>query len=333
MDEPDQAASAERLREQFHRDGFVIVRNALTHEDVGILQREVDCLMNFLISENYDIMKDFGGIIEPISCGYIDPPATQMYILSKRAYSSIRNLVTEDPDTVVPLLFEKMAALAKNFLPTADTDDYPICLFNEQYIVKTPKSDATSAFAWHQDSEYMDPTAQKDFPIVSCWTALDDSNGTLIIEPFPRPTNAGSGSAFTLPSSLNDRTSLLQYHKRLAACYGKELDKDDALARALKPRSPTSAAIEESRATLSNPDDTMDPRMMFTFERQEPVLVEIPAGSIVFLSGLVRHCSMGNSSSKFRRAYMPQFSSGKVVGEEERLVSLAVPVDDTHHRS
>ncbi|KAF9940188.1 hypothetical protein BGZ67_008229 [Mortierella alpina] len=155
MDEPDQAASAERLREQFHRDGFVIVRNALTHEDVGILQREVDCLTNFLISENYDIMKDFGGII---------------------AYSSIRNLVTEDPDTVVPLLFEKMAALAKNFLPTADTDDYPICLFNEQYIVKTPKSDATSAFAWHQDSEYMDPTAQKDFPIVSCWTALDDVN-------------------------------------------------------------------------------------------------------------------------------------------------------------
>ncbi|KAF9285665.1 hypothetical protein BGZ68_003670 [Mortierella alpina] len=165
----------DHLREQFHRDGFAIVRNALTHEELGILQREVDCLMNFLISENYDILQDFGGIIEPISCGYIDPPATQMYMQSKRSYSNVRNQVTEDPDTVVPLLFEKMAALAQNFLPN-ETSDHPLCLFNEQYIVKTPKSDATSAFAWHQDSQYMDPTAQDAFPVVSCWTALDDVN-------------------------------------------------------------------------------------------------------------------------------------------------------------
>ncbi|CAO3573800.1 unnamed protein product [Mortierella alpina] len=320
----------ERLREQFDRDGFVIVENALTDDELGILQREVDCLMNFLMSENYDIMKDLGGIIEPISCGYIDPPATQMYVLSKRAYSSVRNLVTEAPDTVVPLLFEKMAALAKNFLP-AETDEDPICLFNEQYIIKTPKSDATSAFAWHQDSGYMDITAQKNFPIVSCWTALDDvneSNGTLIIEPFPRPVDAVSGIPFTLPTSLEDRTVQLQYHRHLAACYGEELDKDEALARALNPRSPT-CAVMEARATLDNVEDITGARMKRTFERQEPVLVKVPAGSIVFLSGLVRHCSLGNPSSKFRRAYMPQFSSGQVVGEEERIVSLAVPVDNT----
>ncbi|KAF9947275.1 hypothetical protein BGZ72_010728 [Mortierella alpina] len=328
MDGTDPAALRD-LREQFHRDGFVIVRNALTSAELGILQREVDCLMNFLITENYDIMKDFGGIIEPISCGYIDPPATQMYILSKRAYSNIRNLVTEDPDTVVPLLFEKMSGLAENFLP-AETVDHPLCLFNEQYIVKTPKSDATSAFAWHHDSQYMDPAAQKAFPIVSCWTALDDvnkSNGTLIIDPFPRLMDEASGSTFKLPSSLDDRNVHLQYHKYLASGYGVELDKDDALARAL---SPTSMASEESKATLSNPFDNLDESKNFTFKAQEPVLVEIPAGSIVFLSGLVRHCSLGNASSKFRRAYMPQFSAGKVVGEEDRIISLAVPVDDTY---
>lgn len=93
VDKTDQTASMDHLREQFHRDGFAIVRNgnagpllnkarpwpsnqsdagsnlailqllALTPEELGILQREVDCLMNFLISENYDILQDFGGII------------------------------------------------------------------------------------------------------------------------------------------------------------------------------------------------------------------------------------------------------------------------------
>lgn len=69
--------------------------------------------------------------IEPISCGYIDPPATQMYMQSKRSYSNVRNQVTEDPDTVVPLLFEKMAALAQNFLPN-ETNDHPLCLVKRQ---------------------------------------------------------------------------------------------------------------------------------------------------------------------------------------------------------
>ncbi|KAF8932258.1 hypothetical protein BGZ58_007142 [Dissophora ornata] len=175
---------SEETRRHFHRDGFAIVRNALTIGEVEILRREVDCLINFLISDDIDIMADYGGIIEPISCGYIDPPVSQMYILSKKSYSSLRNMVTEEPDTVVPVLFEKMPALVKHFLP-AETADNPLCL---------------------------------------------------------------------------------------------------------------------------------------------PVLVDIPAGSIVFLSGFVRHCSLGNPSLKFRRAWMPQFSSGKVVVPESgTFVSMAVP--------
>lgn len=63
-----------------------------------------------------------------------------------------------------------------------------------------------------------------------------------------------------------------------------------------------------------------------------PVLVEVPAGSIVFLSGWVRHCSMGNSSSKFRRAFMPQYSAGKVVTATGGMVSLAVPCSEYDER-
>lgn len=62
------------------------------------------------------------------------------------------------------------------------------------------------------------------------------------------------------------------------------------------------------------------------------MLVEVPAGSIVFLSGWVRHCSLGNSSSKFRRAFMPQYSAGKVVTATGGMVSLAVPCNEYDER-
>ncbi|KAF9402898.1 hypothetical protein BGX21_008194 [Mortierella sp. AD011] len=314
----------EEARTQFHRDGFVIIKNALSREEAGVLRREVDNLVNFLISENMDIMTDFGGVIEPISCGYIDPPVSQMYILSKRSYSSLRNMVTEDPDTVVPILFGKMSVLAKSLLPTA-TIDNPMCLFNEQYIVKTPNSVSSSSFEWHQDSQYMDASAQKAFPIVSCWTALDDvniTNGTLLIEPFPRLIDPSTGSYLGLPSSLNSHATHLQHHMHLASCYEKELDRNMAITQA-----------HNSNETIPASLQSAPPNRNQVYERQRPILVDITAGTIVFLSGYVRHCSLGNGSSKFRRAYMPQFSAGKVQTSDGGLVSLAVPcADDQHER-
>ncbi|RUS17607.1 hypothetical protein BC937DRAFT_89747 [Endogone sp. FLAS-F59071] len=43
-----------------------------------------------------------------------------------------------------------------------------------------------------------------------------------------------------------------------------------------------------------------------------PVIVTVPAGSVVLMSGAVRHCSGGNDSGRFRRAFMPQYSAGIV---------------------
>ncbi|KAK3824991.1 MAG: hypothetical protein J3Q66DRAFT_98524 [Benniella sp.] len=323
----------EETRRQFHRDGFVIVKNVLEFQELEVFRREVDCLMNFLISENVDIMKDFGGVIEPISCGYIEPPVSQMYIMSKRSYSSLRNMVTESPDTVVPVLFGKMPALAQRLLPT-EPDDNPLCLFNEQYIVKTPNSSSVSSFPWHFDSQYMDASAQTAFPIVSCWTALDDvnvKNGTLLIEPFPRPIDPRSGECFDPPTSMDDLATYLSYHKGVVSNYGPELDRDDALAQARLSSFNTTPAISNIARPLDIPSSKKDSWMASViFERQRPVLVDIPAGSIVFISGFVKHCSLGNESLRFRRAYMPQFSAGKVVGEGECIVSLAVPCSDLY---
>ncbi|KAG0289576.1 hypothetical protein BGZ96_006908 [Linnemannia gamsii] len=322
----------EGMRRQFHRDGFLVVPNALETEDVEILRREADCLINYLISENINIMTDYGGIIEPITCGYIDPPVSQMFILSKKSYSHVRDQVPEAPDSVLHILFEKVPAMVNNFLPEESVDD-PTCLFNEQYVVKTPDSAGISSFEWHQDSQYMNTSAQETFPVVSCWIALDNvnlKNGTLLVEPFPRPKDAKAGGYTEPPTRFQEREAYVQYHKNLASHYViPPASKTTAIMKAQKRlplQPPPPPATSASSDSLSK-----DPKE-WVCENQAPVLVEVPAGSIVFLSGWVRHCSMGNSSSKFRRAFMPQYSAGKVVTATGGMVSLAVPCNEHDER-
>ncbi|KAG0000588.1 hypothetical protein BGZ65_004236 [Modicella reniformis] len=214
---------SEEIRRQFHRDGFAIVKNvyslqttlyislkALTLEELEIFRREVDCLVNFLISENIDIMKDFGGVIGG-------------------------------------------------------------------------------------------------------------------------PYDSTTKECFDLPESMDDLETYLNYHAGISTRYDQELDRDEALTQARQ--SPSNVAqtpskirgwpISRSLNVDLNPEHGPWTTSV-SFERQLPVLVDIPAGSIIFLSGFVRHCSLGNGSSKFRRAYMPQFSLGRVVGEGEAMVSTAV---------
>ncbi|KAG0216319.1 hypothetical protein BGX31_000639, partial [Mortierella sp. GBA43] len=276
------------IRGLFHRDGFVIVQNALTSHELEVFRQEVDSLVNFIISEDMDIMKDYGGIIgnvlrypihhaQPISCGYIDPPASQKYILSKRSYSTLRNMVTEEPNSVVPVLLDKMPAMAQKLLPM-ETEDNPLCL----------------------------------------------SNGALLIEPYPRAVDALKHEYLDVPHSMETLETYLDYHTGMASGYGPEHNVDDALAQAMQGplnstsgtphRDPGHIAVHDRAPRIHGSQASWKNSVLF--ERQRPVLVDIPAGSIVFLSGFVRHCSVGNRSLKFRRAYMPQFSLGKVVGED-----------------
>ncbi|KAF9396130.1 hypothetical protein CPC16_004785 [Podila verticillata] len=313
----------EQYRRRFLRDGFVVIENVLQDQDVRILSREADNLMNFLMSEDVDIMQQLGGVIEPISSGYIETPLSQMFIFSKTAYSRLRNMVTEEPDSVTDILFSTMPQWAKVMLPD-ETDDDKLCLFNEQYIVKTPRSESVSSFGWHQDSQYMDASAQSSYPVVSCWTALDDislSNGTLIIEPFPRPITEDNSGYIDVLTALTDMEEFIKYHQDISSFYETALDPAAALeiAQAVPPNEPLT-----NRPTAGYADH-FDAKTWKNYERQAPVLVDIPAGSVVFLSGFVRHCSLGNASAKFRRAFMPQYSIGKVMNGEGGYISLAVP--------
>jgi ectoine hydroxylase-related dioxygenase (phytanoyl-CoA dioxygenase family) len=51
-------------------------------------------------------------------------------------------------------------------------------------------------------------------------------------------------------------------------------------------------------------------------------LLTVRAGSVVFFSDAVLHCSGPNISETIRRAWMPQFSSGPIVREDGRAVGL-----------
>ncbi|KAF9402403.1 hypothetical protein BGZ94_004942 [Podila epigama] len=286
------------IRRKFLRDGFVVVQNVLRPEDIGILSREADNLMNFVMSEGMDIMEILGGVIEPISCGYIDPPMSQMYILSKKSYSGLRDLVTEEPDSVTNILFSIMPTCAQTLLPDQDPDS-PLCLFNEQYIVKTPKSEKISQFAWHQN------------------------NGTLIVEPYPLLVADGETGHRELSTTLSAVEDYLAYHRGISSLYGPSLDRDKALQ--LTRGQPVNEPIvsEPPKGYIEHFDPSM-----WDAQQRPPVLIQVPAGSVVFLSGFVRHCSLGNGSSKFRRAFMPQYSIGKVLNAEGGYISLAVPCSD-----
>lgn len=152
------------------------------------------------------------------------------------------------------------------------------------------------------------------------------------MEPFPRQKDIKSGGNIEPPTQFQERETYVQYHKNLASHYAiPPINKTTAIMKAqnrlpLQPLPPTPAATSTASVSLSK-----DPKE-WVCESQAPVLVEVPAGSIVFLSGWVRHCSMGNSSSKFRRAFMPQYSAGKVVTATGGMVSLAVPCNDHDER-
>lgn len=187
----------------------------------------------------------------------------------------------------------------------------------------------------------MDSWSQKEFPIISCWTALDDvnqGNGTLLIEPFPQPLDSLTGAPLGPPEGLDRPDIFLQYQQSLASAYepGHTINMESSVRNAAKapifslPNSSPSTAQLSTNSGFSGAISLNDPESWASKSRP-PVLVEIPMGSTVFLSGFVRHCSLGNKSSRFRRAYMPQFSAGEVTTSTGQYVSMAVSCDEHAH--
>lgn len=56
-----------------------------------------------------------------------------MYIFSKTAYSRLRNMVTEDPDSVTDILFSTLPEWVKGMLPS-ETEDDKLCLVRRRVL-------------------------------------------------------------------------------------------------------------------------------------------------------------------------------------------------------
>ncbi|KAG2201993.1 hypothetical protein INT47_000532 [Mucor saturninus] len=230
---------------EFQTKGYTILINGLSEAELKHLHDEADTLTNYLISEGYDIINDFGCIVEPWSCGFLD--GSSDYNMDRDKYSKIRNSISwnNSCDTVQAsdIVLSKYGSTWASLLLQQQ-----VYLLNEQFIIKPPFSLLSSPFAWHKDSDYYQDERHRQERTVACWTALDtvdENNGTIEIKDF-----------------------------------------------------------------LGN---------------QETICV--PAGSIVFMSDQLLHTSTGNASSKFRRAYMTQFSSSPLLYQDGQCVALAIKCD------
>ncbi|CAO3609316.1 unnamed protein product [Cunninghamella echinulata] len=219
-------------------------------------------LINLLLSEEYDLLMDFGGIIEPLHCGILNPlPSIEpqhKYKIDKTAYIERRDQLTP---SVAQLLMNTIGLLAQLLLyETLDNQPHnAVYLLNEQYIIKPPKTKNTSIFVWHRDSDYYQDISLKNEKTIACWIALD---------------------------SVNEKNGTLH--------------------------------IKDINNSHQHEDNTN-------------LIVEIPAGSIVFMSSHLLHKSTGNASSKFRRVFMPQYSKRPLFNPQTFIpVALAVPISNTN---
>ncbi|KAG9304938.1 hypothetical protein G9A89_003106 [Geosiphon pyriformis] len=290
--------------DKFSTDGFYILHDALTVQELDCLRLECDTLINHICDNGLEIVQDFGCVIEPLNSGFLDIDRTisrNRYKYYSDVYRKFRSQIV-DCDQNVDLILRKLAKLSSKFLPHCN----PVYLFNEQYIIKPPKCQQ-ARFEWHQDSEYMNEKC-RSIPSIACWIALDDmnkGNGTLHIDPYPKLTN----HALDIMGSKSDIN--LEYFIKSHAY------------RASFYQSTTNWTLESSKIPKDNR----------VAESQQPIVLEVKAGTIVFLSGFVRHCSFGNASSHFRRAFMPQYSAGIVrkpewIDKTESARQTDVPIDE-----
>jgi len=127
-------------------------------------------------------------------CIFQPVPAVQqaLFASSPKKFCEFRCRWPRSAGAASVLLGEKLRQTAATLLGTRPW------LFNEQYIVKPPRS-PLSAFAWHRDSDWVrDEDGVEYHPYVSVWCALDDTatgNGTLSILPFGSEGAGGSPTA------------------------------------------------------------------------------------------------------------------------------------------
>lgn len=140
--------------EQFHRDGYVTLRQVMSEEELAEIDSQFD---RFIRGEVHDMNRDFCDMSGPYDRKFED-------------FSLVNAML---PRRYEPLLqdnlFERRAAsVARQLIGGSATLDY------DQFLAKRPnKPDAV--FTWHQDLGYW-PTGTPEPLTATCSLALDDAD-------------------------------------------------------------------------------------------------------------------------------------------------------------
>lgn len=180
------ARADDATREHLEREGYAILRDALSPDELELLRTELDRHIAEVDAE-------------------MDAAGTDTIGLNhrgKRYFVANRCLVNDRLRDFV--LGDTMAGIVRTYL-SGDA-----WFFLEQFVVK--QAEVGMTFSWHQDSGYMKQSLpDHERPYLTCWIALDDmteENGTISVLPF----STGIYSGIT-PHVRDDATNdLVGYH-------------------------------------------------------------------------------------------------------------------------
>lgn len=151
----------EEHKRVYSKEGFFILREAIGHEQLGLLRKTCDSLIAEQDAEMDRLGKD-----------ELD--------LSRRGSRYFVFLAfKEHPELAEVIFSDLMADICRATIgPEA-------LLFWEQFVVKGASKPTRSTFSWHQDAGYVDGLPVP--PYVNAWIALDDvseENGTVYLLPY-----------------------------------------------------------------------------------------------------------------------------------------------------
>ena len=214
--------------DDYRQNGYVVLRNLLADDELALLRKACDRLLE----EPPD--DDKGGRAHNIGRGH------------DRRF--LRHRHEDLPELGAFVLGADMKRLAATFI--GETPH----LFNEQFVVKGPKTGAS--FAWHQDSAYV---GFEHKPYVTLWIALDD-------------TSVENGAVFVLQRNLNQDESITEHRWDDE---GKELFGYDGVDPGEPALVPAGSVVAFSSVTLhrSSANVTDRPRRGFIAQySNEPIL-------------------------------------------------------------
>lgn len=160
--------AAKDLVDHYFDRGYAILPNWLDTRELSMLAKVCDALLQEPTDD------DMGGQAHDIGRG------------QDRRF--LRHRHRDFPDLAAFVLGEKMRVFLVPFLGATPH------LFNEQFVVKGPKTGA--AFGWHQDGGYVGFDHR---PYISVWIAIDE-------------TTEDNGPVYVLPRNLRTDAELVPHH-------------------------------------------------------------------------------------------------------------------------